>query len=464
MLELNNQIEEKGKFGFWPLFFLLSFSVLLVLSYQLFPLFFVLVVLAGILFVFTLRPDWSLYLLVLTAFFHSWQIDFSVFGWAREVPYLSAINAPVVDFVVIIAGLAFVLSWFFGTRQDAWHKFKLLVPAGLWYLGFLVTAFVSVFFAFDYNFSSSLKYFIRPELFVIIFFVLVPFLLVSQRETLEKVLKIMFGVGLFSGLFALGSVFVNSGEWFRLVPYSLFGWTPFGYNQNLLAEALVVLAPTGFYWFYRLERKIYLYAGMFMVLAGLLTFSRAAWLGFSLEFILLVYFYRQEVLFFVKKNTIFFGSLGILIGLVAVYLLGFLLFSSTAKSSTSSRWDTIQVVGFYLQERPWLGYGPGMYMPLLNNTAFYTMEYGEALDAHGFIWKILVEEGILGLLAFVGFLLVFWWQLFLFSKNKKNATTIVFLISVSGIILFQFFNTSYFNSVMWLPIGLGLASLKFSYE
>jgi O-antigen ligase len=88
----------------------------------------------------------------------------------------------------------------------------------------------------------------------------------------------------------------------------------------------------------------------------------------------------------------------------------------------------------------------------------YTLEYGEALDAHGFIQKMLVETGIFGLVAFVGFL---GWVLQTIAKQvRRDVFYQALLCMVAGAMVFQLFNTSYLNSVLWLPIGLALAGVS----
>jgi len=46
-----------------------------------------------------------------------------------------------------------------------------------------------------------------------------------------------------------------------------------------------------------------------------------------------------------------------------------------------------------------------------------------------------------------------------FSKKRKMLYQVL-LVSVLGIVVFELFNTSYFNAVMWMPIGVALASTK----
>ena len=332
-------------------------------------------------------------------------------------------------------------------------------------MAFLLVALVSAFFAYENNIGLSVKYWLRPVVFVFLFFVILPNIIMERKIIFLKVLKISFWVGLLSALFGFSSLFFgDSGEWLRLVPYGIRGWAPFGYNHNLLAEVLVVLWPLGILFYKKNNNQAYLYGSVFMVLVACLTLSRAAWLSILFGvFILLVYLWKTNK----EALVTWFGRqryLGMIllwsVVIIGVYMLSFLS-SSVVESSTSSRWETIQVVGFYTWQSPIIGHGPGLYMPILNNTAIYVLEYGEALDAHGFIFKIILEEGFIGLILFGGFLFSILRRLYQSALGQKNnLMSICMLMMVGGIICFELFNTSYFNSVMWLPIGLGLASLK----
>ena len=86
------------------------------------------------------------------------------------------------------------------------------------------------------------------------------------------------------------------------------------------------------------------------------------------------------------------------------------------------------------------------------------------MDSHGFIQKILLEEGFVGLALFVIFLIIVFAELFkVESPVAEDGLLIPLMITMlAGVFAFQMFNTSYFSSVMWLPIGVALAAAKLS--
>lgn len=466
---LKKENKTNKKYNCWLIFGLIILAGLLIFSFQLSFLVFIFLVFLGIFIFLVFYPEYCLYLIIPLAFMHSWEVDFSLYGWAKSVPLLSSINAPIVDIVVIILLISVGLTSLLKIRNYTREDIKNIFPSAYWYLAFLLLALVSAFFAYENNIGLSVKYWLRPLVFVFLFFVILPNIIIERKIIFFKVLKISFWVGVFSALFGFSSLFFGtSGEWLRLVPFGIHGWAPFGYNHNLLAEVLVILWPLGILFYKKDNKRVYLYGSILMVLAACLTLSRAAWLSILFGvFMLLVYFWKtnKEVLMTWFKKQRYLGIILLWsVVIIGVYMLSFL-FSPVVKSSTSSRWETIQVVNFYTWQSPFIGHGPGLFIPILNNTKIYVLEYGEALDAHGFIFKIILEEGFIGLILFGGFLFSILRRLYQSAlRQKNNFVSVCMLMMVGGIICFELFNTSYFNSVMWFPIGLGLTSLKWEFE
>ncbi len=245
----------------------------------------------------------------------------------------------------------------------------------------------------------------------------------------------------------------------RATPFALGGFTPLGLNHNQLAEPLVAIIPVAAWlaWYYRRTQIWLRWAVGFMVAICLLTLSRAAWLSLGAEAAVLLWLYRQQAWQKLKSLAPEAKVLLATVATAVVGYMGFFLTSNVVSSSSGARFEVTEIALAYASVKPWFGYGPGTFVELLANSYVYTLEYGEALDAHGFIQKMLIETGIFGLLAFVGFLM---WVV---RTVAKHARTDVFyqalLCMCVGAILFQLFNTSYLSSVMWLPLGLALAGL-----
>lgn len=409
---------------------------------------------------FAFRPLVGVTLIALTNFLTGLVVDFSQYPWAREVPGLSTINAPVVDFVAMMVGAGLVLAWVL--RLPAWSKGPWRVPGWQWYGAFLALAGLSAQLVYNHNTGSAWYIWLRPLLFVYLLYVVMIGRLVTTPAAWLRVAKTWFGVGLAISAYGLISLFVVSPQgWVRATPFPLFGFTPLGVNHNLLAEPLVAIIPVGVWlaWYYRQRAQTKWWWGVgVMVVVCLLTLSRAAWLALGVEAAIGLWLYREQAWQWLKALAPEFKVFGVTLVTAALGYMLYFLTSTVVSSSSGARWEVTEITLAYASVKPWFGYGPGTFVELLANSYVYTLEYGEALDAHGFIQKMLVETGIFGLVAFVGFL---GWVLRTIAKQVRHDVFYqALLCMVAGAMVFQLFNTSYLNSVLWLPIGLALAGVS----
>jgi hypothetical protein len=391
------------------------------------------------------------------------------YQWFKNISYLSAINAPMVDFIALILGAGLFLAWLFQIHSLRLDRLKPLLPLILLYGLFVLVGAYSALHAYDYNVGASFKYLARPMVFTFLFFVILPQLLIEDKETLMKLLKIWFWVGVAIAVFGLSSlVVVPQTGWWRVVPYTVEDIAPLGYNHNLIAESLVALIPVGVYFSFKAkdnkEKKqllVYAVGTALMILAELLTLSRAGWITLSVQAIVLLWVFGYSFKTFFNKYKVNIAPLLIVIATVLVYMAIFLT-SSIVKEATKSRLTATEIVVFYVERSPFVGYGPGMFIPIFENTKDFIQEYGVALDGHGFIQKIILEDGILGLILFSStliYILVYLWYKNRIKNQDPELSRLLFVMVV-GAIVFQFFNTSYFISVMWLPIGVGLVAAR----
>ncbi|PIT87802.1 MAG: hypothetical protein COU31_01070 [Candidatus Magasanikbacteria bacterium CG10_big_fil_rev_8_21_14_0_10_40_10] len=451
---------------YWGGFLLVSLLVVLVvfpsqLFLQIGAVLSVLILFIGIL----PRLELGLYLLLAIGFFNGWEVALIKYEWAKNLNYLASINAPLVDIVALVLLACLAVALVFGQNHFDYRRLWFLLLPSILYGLFLSFALLSAWRVYDYSIMTSVKFWLRNMMFVFVAYVLMPGILIRRQEILERIIKIWHWVGLGVALFGLSSLLVvQQTGWHRVVPYGWGSFAPLGYNHNLIAEVLIATIPLAFYLFIknrgRTGSDFYLASLGLMILAELLTLSRAGWLALGLQVLIAIYIFRQSIKRFISSQ----GRLAwlALLGIFAVLgaYMGIFLTSSIVSSSTSSRLHAMDIVLFYSARQPILGYGPGSYIPILLNTFDYTIEYGFPLEAHGFALKILLEEGLLGLVLFGLFLLT----VFLFLRQAYNKSTgqtrllaVALLSMVAGAVFFQLFNTSYFSAVMWLPIGVALA-------
>ncbi|MBI5728534.1 MAG: O-antigen ligase family protein [Candidatus Magasanikbacteria bacterium] len=324
---------------------------------------------------------------------------------------------------------------------------------------------ISVLLVFDNHISTALKYLLRMMVFPYIAFVTVPLFIITDSETLKRTLKLWVGVGVIIAVFGWSSLlFSDAPGWTRLRPYAIADWTPLGVNHNLLAEAMVVLAPIAFglfiYYHKRRPARHFAVLAVLFVVTGILTFSRAGWVGFAIQGAWLGYVYRSTLRLFWQRHKEIILIIAVPAVLLASWSAAVFFRSEAVLSSNDSRLSTLQIAAYYFRQAPLFGHGPGTYTLLLGDTDLYQRDFGEPLEAHGFLSKILVEEGLVGVVLFGGFL---YWVLRELCRAQAvdGSDQPLFLglfLSCLGIVVFELFNTSYFQSPMWLPLGVALAA------
>lgn len=410
---------------------------------------------------------WGLYALIAASPFLGLVVHFSSFEWTERIPYIHELDFPLVDGIALFVFFAWcirrVLRSFSFKKEDQ----KSLLPGFFYFLPFLLVSGISVWFAESDLFFLSLKYWLRPILFLYLLFFVLPYQLIQNKTILRRVLGILFSAGIFTALLGLFSFFTKqgSGVWRRAIPIELFGMSPIGYNHNLLAEILVATAPIGIYFLAGPGRSRFKQFIVFcmacMILIGLATFTRTGWIAFGVE--LLVYLLlveRQRARLFLQRAAV---ALLTIVPL-AVYMIVFS-FSDVVGSSTNTRLDLTGIAVTYFVRNPFFGTGPGTFVSLVEGTRVFGIEYGDPIDAHGVIQKLIAEGGLFGLITF--FLFVGWIIYSLFSalaRTKKGSEEWSMLLALTimaiGSITYQLFNTSYYNSKLWVPLGIAFVGVE----
>lgn len=455
------------RFPFSSVFFLGLLLVLFIFLLQFNTAVAVVLFGAGAVLFLSLHLEWGLYVLMAVGFFHGWEINLSEYQSLRGVPYLAGINAPVVDFFAIMLFLAVVTSVAFRFAPINWRSFLYVFPGWVWYGLFLLAAGISALYAFEGAVGQSVKYLLRPMAFVYLMFVGLVCVILQRRHVLDRVFHIWFWAGSLIATFGLAGFFrsLQFGGWPRAVPFDIAGFAPLGYNHNLLAEVLVAIIPIALFLTLRANkdmRPLYAAGTIGMIGVALLTLSRAAWLSLALGAAVLLYWYGKRVVGWLKTRAEAMYLIGVA-GLIGLVYMVFFLGSNVVSSSNEARIVSTDIAVHYATRSPIIGYGPGTFISILGSTAIYTADFGDPLDAHGFIQKIMLEEGVLGLILFILFLFVtlraLWRRQ---SHGKEEVLFRMLFVSCLSAVTFQLFNTSYFNANMWLPIGVALAALQLS--
>jgi hypothetical protein len=324
---------------------------------------------------------------------------------------------------------------------------------------------ISLFSGYGPDLVQGLKFILRPVIFCYLAFIVLPVNLIRSRRRLKVVLGILVVVGCIAalnGLVSLGSVIAVGSLIRRAHPISLFGLNPIGDNHNVLAELLLATGPTALAlgalakkasW-----RRVLYGLAIVQILVGLLTFARTAWLVCLAQLaFLLVTIWRPAI----KRHLSELLFLILLITPLAWFQLQ-VSFSSTAQSSNLTRWMLTDIAYQAFLEHPWIGNGAGTFTTRVGNARLFYQEFGDPLDAHGVIQKIMVEAGSLGVLAYILVLL----QCALVARRQlrgmkgHDALAAYALVAAGGgAFAYQFLNTAYWTAHMWLPVGLMFAGL-----
>lgn len=312
----------------------------------------------------------------------------------------------------------------------------------------------------------SLKFALRPVLFCYLAFVALPVNFIRSRRRLMGALSVMSGVGLIAALNgAVSLFFVDASSQFirRAHPLPMFGIPALGDNHNLLAELLVVtvMMTLALAALVKKGPKTQLLYGSAIVQGaiGLLTFSRTGWIVFALQAMFIIVVEYRQVLR--RQAAAIAAALIVLVPLGAI--MAKISSSNVAQSSNSTRVALLEIATQVFEASPWVGGGAGTFVDRVGSASVFRLEYGNPLDAHGFLQKLAAETGVLGLLAFIAACAelgwISWRVIRSLPENPLRRSLVFLSAAAGGGIAYQLFNTDYWTAKMWLPIGILLAAV-----
>jgi len=430
---------------------------------------------ASLLALFFVEPHYILFadIAILGALIASHFLDFFFYVMVFFYPFigwemrLENINIPYVDLLAILVFSGWLVKKIVNWTKH--NKLKLQDFPGLAFaLFFLIVAAISI--TNNSDLLLGIKYWLRPLVFFYFMFIVLPYNLIDSKEKLFRVLRILLVVGVLVMFLGLLSVITADGSWFdhRAVPYNLGNFAPLGGNHNAIAEVLIVTIPIILI-LLLIETKIkyknwYLIILYALVFTLILTYSRSGWLALLIQFLIIL-----GVRFRKKWGRQLTGF--IVVALVIIPILFYFSFFQElgfVQMSNTNRILATEVSLHNFLQHPIIGNGLNTFQNLLGSTFVYFVEFGDPLDSHGFVQKLLVETGLLGLLGYVsilGYCFVRFLKRFVQLSGQEKEVMLMFLMIFMAMVVFQLFSTSYFIARMWLPIGIGLAAVRiFSHE
>ncbi|MBI4434993.1 O-antigen ligase family protein [Candidatus Uhrbacteria bacterium] len=403
-----------------------------------------------------------------------------ILGWSLVVlsyPFIylqlfigKEINIPYVDLFAMLTFVGIVCRWFvLRVRNDRTGHSSFVIrhssfPGLLPFLLFILAATLSL--TNVEHLALGVKYLLRPLTFFYLMFIVLPMVVMDTPRRLFTTFRLLFVVGIAVAAMGVWSLVFppEPGVFRRAVPIAIFGTTPLGTNHNLIAEVLVSVIPIGIIlaaFAHERFRRWYVVGTVALSLVTLLTFSRNGWLTLAVEgLVLLVAIARDRGMSW--RRIMAFGTPAIAIALLAV---GVFSTSTIARSSNINRIRLTEIALQQFREHPIVGAGVGTFIEAVNRDRWYVADFGQPQEAHGLIQKLLAETGALGLMTFavllasiIGYIV----RVYRTSAIAEHWRLILLALGCSafGSIVFQLFNTSYFVSKLWLPLGLALAAAR----
>ena len=419
---------------------------------------------------FVFRPELGVYGMIfsLPFTFISFKLPFQVIGEGV---------LPLPDLISIFAFLGFVLNCLFFHLFRGAHK-KIHWPVFGPFLFFMSAVIISSLFSNEV--WKSLWYSLRTIFVIYWFFIFLPY---NVLDNFRKFKKAMLSFALSAlGLSTL-AVYTLSQQNFakefvrfrmlnedsqaivasflsRISDKSIIMY-PYATEHLLLAEFLlaeffITLALRNLYHDRTRRFLNMLLIFVFIVLFG--TFSRGIWL--CLMVIGLIYGFN-----FLKRNFRKY-SLLVLLALMISSPLFYHMYKIQSDyrvggSSNENRMLSFNVAMNSFVDRPMLGRGSGEFVRVVARDIRYVSKFGKPPDAFGFWQKITVENGLIGMVAFLYFsfyVLRMVWQKMKIEKYKFVLLPIS--AAALSVYLFELTNVSYYTGKMWLPIGLLLAAIN----
>jgi putative inorganic carbon (hco3(-)) transporter len=293
-------------------------------------------------------------------------------------------------------------------------------------------------------------------------------LAVKQETNLPRALAGLLGVlGTFTSTIAIRRLI----QWHSYIfMQSLFG------EHNILAAFLSLCLPPMWWYAEALPGKhlktFCQFLFVFVLVAFILTYSRGAWAGLIIGFICVALLDRVNKLHRLKFKLS--TGIGILLfGILLLYVVRQP--SSRGLLSSSQREIYIQTGLRILRDHPWMGLGPGNFVPgvkpYLSGDALALYKFnsegqivGFWVHLHNLYLQMLVEHGLIGFsfwIGALGLMVVRAVQVFRLSSQTERSMKSVFMISIIAFLVHNCVDIVKVNSLDMI-FGVFLAIVTFS--
>ena len=243
------------------------------------------------------------------------------------------------------------------------------------------------------------------------------------------------------------------------------------YNSNNYAEVLTMLLPfyaaVVFYSRGILKKLLFLALAVPSLIALFLTGSRSSLIGFAIVVLVVAFLKNKAILpVMIIGGVLLFPFLP-----QSIYRRIMTLTNPAADSSIMYRIDIYKTVWPMFKEY-WitgLGLGNGVFKQLGQNLYQYTKE--APIHSHNVFLQVWFETGIVGALAYIGYVLGLIKKAVKSIKRSRDPVTVNMLVagaaSISGILVVSLFEYVWFYQrvmlIFWAVAGLVTAALKLAH-
>ncbi|MCC6639224.1 O-antigen ligase family protein [Candidatus Falkowbacteria bacterium] len=137
--------------------------------------------------------------------------------------------------------------------------------------------------------------------------------------------------------------------------------------------------------------------------------------------------------------------------------------TSIAQGSNYNRLVLQELAIDFFMTHPLFGTGVGTFINNASQVSYYMVEFGGVIDSHSMFFKVLSETGVIGIVTFYTFiigLVIYILKALSQARHTHYAQLLATLTaSTTAVFVFENFGTSYYQSQMWLPIGLLLVAV-----
>ncbi len=424
-------------------------------------------------------------------------IVFSVpiyFAYFQENYNIFELNKLVVFRIIVTLILVVYVSKIFLLGKINFRgKSGIFFITGLLLLSFLISSYASIHPLLSFWGSYERQQGFYSLLNYLLFFIL----LILNLKSMRQINRIILTIILASFLVSLYGIVQHFGydplAWKEDAFYYGRAFSSLG-QPNFLGQYFILIMPASFYCLVFIAKKFISRLVIALVIllqfsCLIFTYSRAAWLGFSVEIFLFIVcwlFYKHY-----KKIAISLISLSVL---CLILVFSFNLISSANKSNLisisefglSNRIKSMidfsggsnrirlyywQAAVQEIKNEPWLrkiiGYGPDTLASIF--VKYYRPDWGvfEGINtypdrSHNAILDLILSFGLIGLVAAILFFYYFIYQTFKYLNEKKSdrdkddLLIIIIVVTLSGYFIYNFFSFSLTVGYVYLYFFLTL--------